>query len=76
MSASIVVDGTPPVITGFALNAGAAATRSTTVTLVYQANDATSGIATIEASNDADSAAELQIQLDGLKTLSAADFVL
>lgn len=30
----------------------------------------------VEASNDADAAAELQIQLTGLKTLTAADFVL
>jgi Ca2+-binding RTX toxin-like protein len=30
----------------------------------------------VEASNDADSTAELQIQLTGLKTLTAADFIL
>jgi Ca2+-binding RTX toxin-like protein len=30
----------------------------------------------VEASTDADTTAELQIQLDGLKTLTAADFIL
>lgn len=52
VSDSIVIDTVPPQLTGFVINADAAATGPATVTLTYAASDPGSGIATTQAAND------------------------
>jgi Ca2+-binding RTX toxin-like protein len=53
------------------------ATRGTAFTAPGQVRWYQSGgITLVEASNDGDTAPELQIELTGLKTLTAADFIL
>lgn len=49
---SIILDTTPPQVTGFAVNANAAATNMQTVNLAWTATDALSGVAGQQASND------------------------
>ena len=52
---SIILDTTPPQVTGFTVNANAAATNMQTVNLAWTATDSLTGVAGQQASNDGSS---------------------